>query len=607
MKRGIIGLTIGWIGMLIVVLLFAGGHRTVSLPLFVEFPAGDEHEKVSVWQSEDGRYYVFLPSYADLSEMTFTIDEDLSVMIDNHDLKNGMSCDVFELNVPYDLNFTNWYHDETTQIMFVQSANVATMHISTASGSMDYIHSEKGNAEESTIRLYDAMGDICYNGARVEIKGRGNATWTEYEKKPYSLQFPEAVDLLQMGAADKWILLANSTDPTHMKNKMIYDFADDLGLAYSPDCQWVDLYLNDVYAGLYLLTERNEIHSERVAIEEDGWLVSAEFESRLVHQNYPHIPTDNGIFLRIHAPRAVTSEQQEMMRARWQGIENALIAADGVDPITGKTWTELIDLDSWARRYLIEEVFANGDGGGISQFYYTPSMDGPTFAGPVWDQDYTLSPRDEWRLSYPNLLMARLNDHRVFWFRMLYQKETFYNYMVSIYQKELRPMVQFLMGHTVREYADEIGIAAAMNQIRWDIPYGLEEELDRSMGYLSQRLEFLDQLWINGTEMVTIQMDSIYAVYRGNLLIPAGTCTGYDLAAPPNDEYRIFKGWFFADTGEPFDKGRLLYEDVDVVAKWDETEGLKVGRVMKLIPLSVITVFGIILLQAEVRRNKRAR
>ena len=32
-----------------------------------------------------------------------------------------------------------------------------------------------------------------------------------------------------------------------------------------------------------------------------------------------------------------------------------------IDPETGKSWQELIDIDSWARKYLIDEVFGNLD------------------------------------------------------------------------------------------------------------------------------------------------------------------------------------------------------------------------------------------------------
>lgn len=605
MKRGKLGLLVILTAFMISGWLLAGRQPEAALPLAVEIPVGDTYEQVVAWRNKEGVYCFFLPAYTGLSEVILIPDEDFSVAIDGCALYKGMSCKNFKTDVRYELSYTNWYDTEKTQILFMQSENVAAMHISTESGNMDYIHSKKGNAEDSTVRLYDAMGNRLYRGTSVEIKGRGNATWLEYEKKPYALQFPEAVDLLGMGAAERWILLANSTDPTHIKNKLIYDFADDLGLAFSPDSQWVDLYLNDEYAGLYLLTERNEIHPQRVAIQEEGWLVSSEFEDRLVRQNYPYVSTKEGMHLRIHAPDAVSAAQQEVMRSHWQSIENAILSENGIDPLTGRSWTDLIDLDSWVRRYLIEEVFANGDACAISQFYYIPEPEGAAFAGPVWDEDYTLSPRGEWRLSYPNLLAARLKDERSRWFYALYQKEAFYDHAVYVYQSEVRPMIRRLIDESCRAYAGIIGKAASMNQIRWDVPYGMEEELERSLNYLSERIGFLDQLWVNGTEMVSVQLDSGQGVYRGNILVPVGSCVGHDLAVPPENEYLVFKGWYFADTAEPFDKERPIYEDVEVFAKWEDSTDKRKEQVIKMIPLLVITVLGVFLLSKEVYLIKK--
>jgi hypothetical protein len=604
MKRACIGLTIILTGLLIFGCLLVGKQSSSQLPVSVRFPVEGASEQVSVWVNQDGVCYFFLPAYANLDEATIVLNGDVSATINGCTLWDGMSCEDFFVGVEYELRYKDWDSIVSIPIMFLRSENVATMHIDTASGNMDYIHSKKGNKETCTVRIYDSMGSCLYTGSSVEMKGRGNATWNEYDKKPYSLQFVEPVDLLQMSAAENWILLANSTDPTQLKNKMIYDFADSLGLGYSPDSQWVDLYLNGEYVGLYLLTERNEIHAERVAIDEEGWLVSSEFEDRLVRQNYSYVSTDEGIALRIHEPKIIASEQQNAIKIHWQSIENAIMAEDNIDPITGRELLDLIDLDSWVRKYLIEEVFANGDACAISQFYYTPDPDGPTYAGPVWDEDYTLSPRGEWRLSYPNLLAARLKEQRSIWYYKLYQKEEFYNYLVKVYRDDVKPLIQILMDETVLEYAEKLASATHMNQIRWNLAYGMKEELDRSMSYLADRMNFLDQLWINGTEMVSIQINS-FGVYQGNILIPVGSSVGHELVNPPENKYLVFQGWCFADTGKPFDQERPIYEDVEIFAKWENSTNKKIGRVMKMLPLVVIAVLGVLLLYKDMYHNKR--
>ena len=53
----------------------------------------------------------------------------------------------------------------------------------------------------------------------------------------------------------------------------------------------------------------------------------------------------------------------------------------------------IIDLDSWIRRYLIDEISGNVDSDHASSyFYYT---DGLFYAGPVWDYDLAFGNSDQ--------------------------------------------------------------------------------------------------------------------------------------------------------------------------------------------------------------------
>ena len=59
-----------------------------------------------------------------------------------------------------------------------------------------------------------------------EIKGRGNYTWN-LAKKPYQFKLDGSKDVLGMGAAKTWILLANHADASLMRNKVAYDLGAD--------------------------------------------------------------------------------------------------------------------------------------------------------------------------------------------------------------------------------------------------------------------------------------------------------------------------------------------------------------------------------------------
>ena len=102
----------------------------------------------------------------------------------------------------------------------------------------------------------------------------------------------------------------------------------------------MDLYLNGNYAGLYLLSERNEVESQRVDIgETDSFLLSMEFEDRWNGTNYPAFLSMHGNLLRIHHAGMPADWAREV----WQSAEDAIFSEDGVDPRTGKGWEDLIN------------------------------------------------------------------------------------------------------------------------------------------------------------------------------------------------------------------------------------------------------------------------
>lgn len=62
------------------------------------------------------------------------------------------------------------------------------------------------------------------------IRGRGNATFSgSLPKKPYQLKFDNKVSVLGMNSSKKWVLLANLSDPTFMRNTLSMEMAQDMG------------------------------------------------------------------------------------------------------------------------------------------------------------------------------------------------------------------------------------------------------------------------------------------------------------------------------------------------------------------------------------------
>lgn len=54
-----------------------------------------------------------------------------------------------------------------------------------------------------------------------------------------------------MAPAKTWVLLANHTDRSFARNSVIFDLAKEMGLDYSSESRFVDLYINGEYLGNY--------------------------------------------------------------------------------------------------------------------------------------------------------------------------------------------------------------------------------------------------------------------------------------------------------------------------------------------------------------------
>ena len=152
--------------------------------------------------------------------------------------------------------------------------------------------------------------NISIDGTNNEgkIKIRGNSTmWAD--KKAYKINFDKKQDVLGMGKAKKWVLLANAYDKTLMRKKLIVDFGSSINFEYTPKSKYVDLYINGVYRGNYLLIEPIEVNKNRLNINTDNGDCLLEVESCRIDKETSYITTNLGIRLGINEPKQADNER----------------------------------------------------------------------------------------------------------------------------------------------------------------------------------------------------------------------------------------------------------------------------------------------------------
>ena len=273
------------------------------------------------------------------------------------------------------------------------------------------------------------------------------------------------------------------------------------------------------------------------------------------------------------------------MRKIWQSVENAILAEDNVDPVTGKHLFELIDLDSWVRKYLIEETFCSVDACFISQYFYWNGD--KVVAGPVWDFDTSMGREGVTALQSPYAMLANRPQARAEsitpWFYNLYKNETFYARVTEIYEAEFMPVLRDLVNEGIDDISSGIRSAWQADSVRWHGGEQTDGYVADLTDYLSCRIDFLYSIWVEGREYHTVTFIPRFSYYP-YLAVHDGQ-TLAELPRPDDTEELTFVGWYYEGTDEPFDIDAPITEDVTVYALYTETGSGKLVTVAKLLPL----------------------
>ena len=567
--------------------------KDVPLPLELSVISSEGTERLSCWKGEDG-YYVFLPSYASMDRVLIGKTSNTKVRFRGTALENTMEVGNIRMNEPYPVEYWAFGIRYESTVTFVQSENIPTLFLDTKSGNMDLIHGSKNNEESGAVRIYTRDGQMDFSGTVKSLKGRGNTSWTLNEKKPYTLTLEEPHNLLGLGSGSKWILLANAADYSNVRNKLVFDYAKAIGMPYVPDSAWVNVYLNGEYAGLYLLCEKIEVNPDRVDISVEGsFLVSMEAETRLLSSGDPYFATDNGQVLRLRY-----AADEEFAAQIMQAVEDAVMSGSSEEIL------KQIDLDSWVKKYLVDELFGNLDACYLSQYFYYDASDpnGKVFAGPVWDYDLSMGKlwqmRDP-RVFYGNRSLVKAGIYAP-WFCELYKNKVFYEHMVRTFETVCLPAMEELLENKLPEYAELVASSAETDRIRWGISM-VETETDLG-AYLSEHVDFLKDVWIREEPYYIVQSDSGTGVnYIYHAVKPGQTLA--ELPIHVESEYSAFQGWCYAESGKPIDPDKPIDGDLEIYAKW------KVDRRMQylddILPIGLFAVAFLGLLISMLHRMRK--
>lgn len=531
--------------MLRVLLLAAASFFVYILAGGREIPVSAEKLRISLQSDKNGEgCYLFLPSFARLPDVTVLMpkgqEEGIIVSYEETGAAPAQREKQKERSALPRGRVLVRAGEQEFEAEVLQSRNMPCLWVETEEP-FEELEADKEKESAGKLILYLPGGRKAFQGEIEAMHGHGNSTWYE-NKKSWQIKLSAKASLLGMDPAKKWLLISNVKDPSMMRNKLFLDMSKECSLPGALSCEWADLYVNGEYQGLYLLAEKADIAPGRLEIGdleaengelngdvtayqnytlageeetllqgwflpenpkniEGGYLLEMEYPVRYAAEPSKFL-TRNGQHVVVKSPAYASVEEIQYIYAFVQDFESALFAGDGYLPEgeeldqgrAGIFYTEMMDMDSFAGRYVLDEISKNIDANSSSVFFYKPRYADRLYAGPVWDYDLALGNGGGWgeadELHKPEGFYVNLAG----WSKTLYEKPEFYTAVEKCYQRQYGPWLEKFLETGYEEYRERIRAAAGMDNCYRGID-SWEEGTEDMRKFLEERKIWLDGQW----------------------------------------------------------------------------------------------------------------
>lgn len=276
----------------------------------------------------------------------------------------------------------------TLPVLYIQTENNAPI-----TSKEDYINATY-YLDNKGLSDYQSIGSKA-QPLNMEIRGRGNYTWRDFDKKPYRIKLADKQPLLGMTKSKHFALLAHADDNKgFMRNTIGFQLSKLIGITWTPTAKPLEVVLNGDYIGLYFLTETIRVDKDRVNIVEQedeatdpiaitgGWLVEIDN-----YREDPQIIITEGDYYNTETaftyktPEVLSSAQEQFLREEMERI-NTLVYGD---KNSDELW-KYLDMEALARFYIVQELTDNYESFHGSCYLYREMGEGEKwYFGPVWD------------------------------------------------------------------------------------------------------------------------------------------------------------------------------------------------------------------------------
>ncbi len=331
------------------------------------------------------------------------------------------------------------------------------------------------------------------------IRGRGNTTWEYFPKKPYRIKFTEKVSLFGEQENKSWVLLAMSNDFSVVKDRLAFTMADAIGTdAFVPSYNYVELYLNGKYNGLYLMTDQVDENKGRADVKESFSETDTEVPFLVELDAYASEEGVEGVDWFTVAGKAYAIKYpdaaERYTEAQFEYIKNYIEAVnDACFRGSVEELGALVDIDSFIDYFIIQETMGQPEINWKSVYMYK-SADGLMKMGPVWDFDWSVtgpSTGKEKNMYRDDVSGLRSCEN---WFDMILKGSAEFKALVSERFDEVKGIMLAAIA-AVRADEARISVYAERNHIRWNWYRTLSSYSDyyeEVLKWCESRIEWLD-------------------------------------------------------------------------------------------------------------------
>lgn len=407
--------------------------------------------------------------------------------------------------------------------IYAVAANLPKLEIN-VNQPIDTIGKEEWVAASFNLTLGTKQFDSGNYSGIGSIKGRGNTSWGQ-PKKPYSIKLESKASLLDIPRTKKYAIVPSYSDQSMMRNFITYKAGLMLdGIEYTPKCEFVEVYLNGSYNGIYILVERVDIESTKVDIQEataedltGGYLIEKDVANKIdfgsdLWFDCPYWANQDQDYFVLKTPESddptLAQQMRNYLTNHMQQLHNSIMN------LSGDSYMRYVDVDSWIDFIIMQEITKNIDGNlKTSCYMYKQSGDDHIYMTALWDFDLAYGNANwdnaSWEHNDYNDCPAGTGTGGFMtinsscpWFDTLYDEyPEFHDALISKYN-EYRNTIIPAMFAMMNEQGAYLSANTDRNDNMWgtNFSYGVSS----LRNWLNGRIAWLDSQWSDDYEEVDL-------------------------------------------------------------------------------------------------------